>query len=430
MLAFILIAAILCTMLSATIGVTSLSAAGLVRPGFFGPTWRAWWIGDALAALLITPALLSWRSRIRKRGPRRLTWTRTAEGGAICLSLAMVATSVFFRTEGAPASPLDHPFLMFPFLTWAAIRFELRGATAATLLLSIIAISGTALGHGPFVEASLAGRLLAVQTFLGVIAIMTLVLGGAIAEARHTSEAREEFLSVASHELRTPLTSLQLQVQALLRNAQRGRTDALTLERLQGNLEIIGRQGDRLEQLIDDLLNVTRIAAGQLTLHSTDTDLSRVVHEVTERLQEQARRSGSILTVRCDGPVPGRWDVLRLGQVITNLVSNAIKYGAGKPIEVRAEALGPSARVTVRDQGVGIAVEHHARIFERFERVTPGHYGGLGLGLWIVRQIVIRMRGTIRVESKLAHGTTFVVDLPCALPGDEDHENQIDSGRR
>jgi PAS domain S-box-containing protein len=222
---------------------------------------------------------------------------------------------------------------------------------------------------------------------------------------------RDDFLSVASHELRTPLTSLKLEVANLSRIARRDAADEGS--RLVAKVDKIDSQADRLHRLIDELLDVSRIAAGRLELHVEPVDLTQVVCDVAARFTEEAARVGSTLNVSAPLAIVGRWDKGRLDQVLTNLVSNAIKYGDCKPIDVTLRAANDHAVVTIRDRGLGIAPHDHERIFGRFERAASSrHFGGIGLGLWIVKQIIDALGGTVTVESKPGDGSTFTVDLP------------------
>ncbi len=238
---------------------------------------------------------------------------------------------------------------------------------------------------------------------------------------------RDDFLSVASHELRTPLTSLKLEVANLERLAERNQ-GVVPAPRLGEKLRKIGGQADRLHRLINDLLDVSRISSGRLEMEIEDVDLTQLAYEVGARFQDEAVRAGCELTIDAPGAVTGRWDRSRLEQVITNMLTNALKYGQGKPICVKVEGrqegdsgqtgdggqAGGSARLSVRDHGVGIAVEDQGRIFDRFERASSSRsFGGIGLGLWIVKQIVHALDGEVRVESAIGAGATFVVELPC-----------------
>jgi len=235
---------------------------------------------------------------------------------------------------------------------------------------------------------------------------------------RKTEEAvrlRDEFLSVASHELRTPITSLQLMVQGLTRGVVKQSSESGLRA-----LGVVERQVERLNRLVEELLSVSRLQAGQLELHLEALDLMLLVREMLERFELESAQVRCAITVRADGPVRGRWDRSCLDHVLANLLSNALKFGAGKPIEIAVDETPPgTARLVVADHGVGIRPERLPYIFERFERaVSAREYGGLGLGLYIVRRLVQALHGTVRAESTLGSGTVFTVELPCAGPPD------------
>lgn len=236
-------------------------------------------------------------------------------------------------------------------------------------------------------------------------------------QAQLAIRRRDDFLSVASHELRTPLTTLQLHVTSLLRAVQLGQQDKLSPPRLLDRLRRADAQLDRLCGLINDLLDVSRISMGRLELDLTSMDLCELAAEVAARFQEQAARAGTVIELRLEEPVRGTWDRNRMDQVLTNLVSNAIKYGAGKPIELMVSLVQDHALVRVRDQGIGIAASDLTRIFEKFERATSARrISGIGLGLWIAREIVEAHGGQISVSSAPSEGSTFEVLLPLAPP--------------
>lgn len=227
-------------------------------------------------------------------------------------------------------------------------------------------------------------------------------------EAEDAVRVRDEFLSIAAHELNTPLTSLKLMVQALTRAH-----DAPPPEKVARGLKLADRQIVRLTRLVDDLLDVSQLQAGRLSLHLEEVDLTEVVRDVVEQLGEAIAASGSTLTIEAPRPVVGTWDRVRLEQVVANLLSNAVKFGGQKPIVVRVQQAGDHAVLVVTDAGIGIANDRVGHIFERFERAVSSHdYGGLGLGLYIAHVIVSAFGGTIAVESALGKGSTFVVDLP------------------
>lgn len=232
-------------------------------------------------------------------------------------------------------------------------------------------------------------------------------------EAQDAIHFRDEFLSIASHELNTPLTPLKLQLGTLRRHTH-------TPEKTAAKLEIAERQVDRLTNLVRQLLDVSRITAGRLELEREHFDLRAVVQDVTARLEEQLARSGARVAITPGPPVLGFWDRLRMDQIATNLVSNAVKYGDGKPVEVEVSTRAGIARLAVSDHGIGIAADHQARIFGRFERaVSSRNFGGFGLGLWIVRQIVEASGGTIAVASTPGLGSTFTVELPTGVSNSE-----------
>ncbi|MFO7178062.1 MAG: ATP-binding protein [Pseudomonadota bacterium] len=232
----------------------------------------------------------------------------------------------------------------------------------------------------------------------------------ALADLRDAVATRDEFLSIASHELKTPLTPLQLQLDSLrLLLDKEGALD----ERAARKLEQASRQTARLTRLVENLLDVSRITRFRLELEIEEVDLGELIREIASRYADEAHRAGCTLEIHAPSPVVGRWDRMRLEQVISILVSNAIKYGPGKPVEIRAEARDDAARLTVRDYGIGIAQADLSRIFERFERaVSARHYGGLGLGLYIARQIVDAHSGSIGVSSEPGAGATFTVVIP------------------
>jgi signal transduction histidine kinase len=236
------------------------------------------------------------------------------------------------------------------------------------------------------------------------------------AELRRAVAARDEFLSIASHELKTPLTPLQLQVQSLQRLTQRNAPTPIH-GKLTTGLEVMDKQVVRLTTLVNNLLDISRITSQRLLLNLEEVDLRQLVQEVVVRFRQELLQAGCTLTVHAPDPVVGLWDRSRLDQVATNLLSNAMKYGAGKPIEISVEGTTDHGRLRVRDNGIGVAPEDQARIFDRFERAVSEHnYGGFGLGLWITRQIVECSGGTILVHSQPGAGATFVVELPLKAP--------------
>ncbi len=233
-------------------------------------------------------------------------------------------------------------------------------------------------------------------------------------EARLELQARDEFISVAAHELRTPLTALAIKLQGAAQLLQKAGNDAAGASgKLAGRLDGAVEQIGRLSDLVERLLDVSRIVSGKVVMNLAETNLSEVVRRVAADCSDAARAAGTELRVQADSDVIGRWDGARLEQVVMNLLSNAFKYGGGKPVNVEVDGTDTSARIIVRDRGIGISAEDIDRIFTRFERAAPvRHYGGLGLGLYVAKNIVELHRGSIRVTSSEGEGSTFVVELP------------------
>jgi PAS domain S-box-containing protein len=241
-----------------------------------------------------------------------------------------------------------------------------------------------------------------------------------IDDQKHAEEAlqqavrhRDEFLSVASHELRTPLTTLKLTAGTIARILQTN-PERLNREELGKKVARLDAGVNRLDRLVALLLDVSRITSGRLELERDEVDLAAVIRDVCDHFREDA---GAELRVQADGPVLGRWDRSRLDQLVTNLVSNAVKYGDGKPVDIALERASDAvARLVVRDHGIGIDPADHQRVFERFERASCARrFMGIGLGLWIVRQIAEAHGGAVRVDSALGQGASFTVDLPLGV---------------
>lgn len=238
-------------------------------------------------------------------------------------------------------------------------------------------------------------------------------LEGRVQEAGEAIQARDEFLSIASHELRTPLSALVLQLAGVQNAIHEAEIQSLNAK-LIGKVDKAVRATGRLTTLVDSLLDVSRIASGRLQLKPEECDLADVARDMIEREADAARRAGCELRCHVEAPIRGVWDRVRVEQILANLLSNAMKYGPGKPIEVTVATAGDAATIAVQDHGIGVSKADVERIFGRFERaVSMRHYGGLGLGLYITRQLVDAHGGTIRVTSEPGAGAVFVVELPC-----------------
>lgn len=227
-------------------------------------------------------------------------------------------------------------------------------------------------------------------------------------------KTRDNFLSIASHELKTPITSLLIQIQMFSRSIDKGDMGVYRPERVNKLIDMIGRQISRLTRLIDDMLDVSRIQSGKLKIEKEEFDLKELVEEILARLENNFMAAGIPLpTLHFSGNTKGYWDRLRIEQVVVNLLTNALRYGDGKPISVYLEGKDKEVTFKVIDQGRGIDAQFQEKIFNRFERaIEHKEVSGLGLGLFISKQIVEEHAGKIWVESVLGKGATFVVLLP------------------
>lgn len=226
-------------------------------------------------------------------------------------------------------------------------------------------------------------------------------------EAKRALELREEFLSTCSNELKTPLTALKLQVQLAKRQSESA---------VNGLLEMCEAQIGRIERLVDDMIDVTRIQSGTLTLKPTQFDLRGLVADVLDSLRPRFAAAGVEVQFPEGLSVLGTWDPDRIEQVIEALLANAIRYGSKKPVTISLRQMGDGAILEIQDRGIGIPREKLPKIFDRFERAAPSqYYGGLGLGLYIARRVVEAHGGAISVTSELGQGSTFKVVLPTQL---------------
>ncbi len=435
-------AAILSTMVSATIGVTGLWLTGTVPAVAYAMTWRAWWVGDALGNLIVAPLLLVWSAKpALKIKPLKFAEAVLLFSGTIFMSLGVF--NGFFRDLGVAYAPL--PYSLFPFVIWAALRFGQPGSVTLAILISVLAVWGTFKGQGPFILGPLSVNLIFLHSFLAVIVITGMTLAAALAERnsrihalraakrrlkaqygdrlaveeklRRAIEARDEFLSIASHELKTPITSLKLQLEITRRGLDPRKEVSPPEAKLLRCFDISMEQVRRISSLVEDLLDVSKMGAGKLPLNLEEFDLKEVIGGVADRLRDQLEEANCRLSLsfETDAALIVRGDRFRLEQVMINLLINAMKYAAGKPIQVSGSLSEDSGKiiVIVRDYGMGISKEMLSRVFNRFERaLSQSRIGGLGLGLYISKQIVEAHGGLIRAESELGQGSSFIVELP------------------
>lgn len=330
---------------------------------------------------------------------RRITGSRTAHelfrmGPGTNLSKSGDSPPRHFRVlkDGAEVAPGDLP-------TQVAARSGARARDVSFELEFDDGSRRSILGNAEPIFDQLGRSRGAVSAFIDVTKLVEAV------------RTRDAFLAMASHELKTPITALQLQLEGLLRAREALPPSAARAA------EATRRQVVRLTALVHTLLDVSRLNEGRFEMELEPVDLGGLLREVATRFEPEPGRDGARIRVEAADGVRGRWDRLRLDQVLTNLLSNALKYGDGKPVSARVDSDGVTARIAVADHGIGIAPSEQLRIFERFERGRAARgYGGFGLGLWISREIVSALGGRIEVESAPGAGATFRVELPVGGP--------------
>jgi len=383
---------------SATGGSVSLLLSGSVLPSGFWATWFVWWTGDAMGIFLVAPFLLSLRRTGLVVGAG---WLRPAEGGLLLAGVAIVAYLAF-------QSRLHLEYLVFPFLAWAALRFQLRGAAPAALLVSSIAIWAAVNGTGPFADGTLLERMVTLQAFNGTAAFASFVLAAVVAERVQMegrlveSERRASIGRVAAyiaHEIRTPLTNVALLASTIARRTR----DAEILTRV----EKINVQRRLAAAIIDNLLALTRTEEP----HAVETDLRTVLATASEEVASFVRRGVDFRKETGEIPALAMVDPLRLQQAVANLLKNALEATRKGSVSVRLEERVDEYAIVVQDTGPGIAEPLREKIFEPFF-TTKGPDQGTGLGLSFAKAVVEAHHGRIELASEPGRGSTFTIVLP------------------
>lgn len=239
------------------------------------------------------------------------------------------------------------------------------------------------------------------------------------AELQASIRMRDDFMSMVAHELRTPLNTLFLEAQLRKMQLDRGRIDLFDAEYLQTMVARDKRQAQAMMRLIDDMMDVSRIRSNRLSIRPEEVDLPALLARVVDNLSNQALAAGCSISLHAEQAVIGFWDEFRIEQVVINLLTNALRYGEGKPVDVHMTALPEGVRIDVRDSGRGISAADQKRIFGQFERAVAREgdkTGGLGLGLYITHQLVQAHGGSIAVQSQPGEGSVFTVTLPLQVP--------------
>jgi signal transduction histidine kinase len=427
--------------LSAAIGPLATALLGTWIYGSYGIiAWSdspyvlwAWWSGDLVSILILTPWLMSWR----QPAPHRWSLKRLVELVTMFVVLMLVCGFVFAGL--IERGSYDYPLTYLPVLViaWGIARFGFREATTALLLVAVAAVWGTLNQIGPFVGATRFESILLLQGFLGTVAAATLSLSAFVVDrhnnerelarrqaeldsARELDRLKDDMLNATTHELRTPLA-------AIIGNAEL-LEDGVPERPTTGQLTIIkGIQAGarRLDKLVNDLLLTSGIAAGKLSLNLQALELDSAMVGWVAGLEEEARGRGVALTYLGSTPLWVLADEERLSQAMFQLLDNAIKFTAeGGTITITLGSDGRQARIEIRDTGIGIAPEHLERVFNRFyqaEASLTRSQGGAGLGLAIARSLIEAQAGQIGVESQPEVGSTFWITLPLAAAASPGH---------
>jgi signal transduction histidine kinase len=416
------LAALVSTTVSPTFGVSSLAVGGFAQWSSYWPIWLTWWLGDASGVLVIAPLLLLWSVPATQR-----TWNQkqVLEVSVLLLLLVVLAETVF--GGWLPISAQNYPisFICGPIVIWTAFRFTPRETATGIFILSTIAIWGTLHGFGPFILQSENQSLLMLQSWTAALTITAMAIAAAITERNRTQVALEQqkdaveaanrtkdnFLAMLSHELRTPLTPVMAALDTLEADGSRSSGAKNSLAMIRRNVELES-------QLIDDLLDLTRIAKDKLQLRFGPLDSHEVINNVVEicRPQAQARNLTLQLNLRA-GTHHVLGDAAKYQQIVWNLLKNAVKFTAENG-EITISSSNPEPQllaIAVHDTGIGIEPEVMNRIFDPFEqgeRAFQRRYGGLGLGLAISKSLAQAHGGTLIARSE-GHdrGSTFILTM-------------------
>lgn len=423
------LAVIVSTVLAPTFGVTSLALGHFADWRNYGAIWTTWWLGDAAGVFVITPLILLWSIAPKRHWNRR----EAAEVGILLLLLFLLAETVFGGWVSISAKNYPISFICGPIVIWTAFRFTQRETATGIFVLSAIAILGTLRGFGPFVMGVENQSLLTLQAWTVVLTITAMALSAGMMERRRIENAlkqqkaiveaanrtKDNFLAMLSHELRTPLTPVITALDTL-------ETEPTTAEESKPALAMIRRNVELESQLIDDLLDLTRIAKDKLRLQFDPSDAHRAISNVFEicRAEADAKNIRVHLNLRAGAHYVSA-DTAKFQQIIWNLLKNAIKFTPQNgEIAISSENPAPQLlNISVRDSGVGIEPDLMERMFDPFEqgdRSIERGFGGLGLGLAISKSLAQAHGGTLVATSEGRNlGSTFVLSMQTISPPQE-----------
>jgi signal transduction histidine kinase len=433
----VIYAAIISTLLSATIGTTSLLLGGVISLNKYAGTWAAWWAGDMLGDLVIAPLILVWCTLPRVR--LRIKSRHTSEALLAGVLLILLTTFVFWGFSFLGIAYFRFTFIIFPAMVWIAFRFGPRGTTLASLFVAVISIWATVLGHGPFTTYKLSHALQVLQSFIGITAATFLFMTAVVAEHSASQKkqeillkkslrlvrqkaylmdlnrAKDEFVAIASHQLRTPATAVKQYLGLLLE----GYAEPLSEDQLLF-LKNAYENNDRQLQVVDDLLTVAQLDLNKMKLRLKKQDVSKIVREAVTSLRQLFKDKKQRISVELpDKPIMAKIDGIQFRSVVDNLIENASNYSqAGAQTVVSLKKTKAGINIYVRDQGVGIDRQDFPRLFQKFSRIRnelSDGVGGTGLGLYLSQKIIELHGGRITVDSEINKGTKFTITIPSGL---------------
>jgi signal transduction histidine kinase/CheY-like chemotaxis protein len=416
------------TVISASFGVTSLAVSGFADWTHYGAIWVTWWLGDVTGDLVFTPLVVLWTGRFKRAWIKK----EAVEVGVLFLLLVLLSSIVFGGWLQISSRNYPITFICGPIVIWTAFRFRPLETATGIFIISVIAVWGTLHGFGPFVRETENQSLIALQLWIAVLTITAMALSAGMAERRRIEEelhqqksmveaanrTKDHFLAMLSHELRTPLTPVISALESL-------ETDSPQSEDMKTSLAMIRRNIELETQLIDDLLDFTRIARDKMQLRFGPLDAHQAVLNVVEICRAEARTKAlhvnlNLRAKNCHVTA----DPAKFQQIIWNLLKNAIKF-TPEGGEIAISSDNPSETVlavSVRDTGIGMEPEVMQRIFDPFEqgnRSFEHRFGGLGLGLAISKSLAQAHGGTLTAQSDGAdRGSTFTLSMQ-ALPKGE-----------
>src|SRR5213596_2223316 len=422
------LAAMVSTIISPVFGVTSLAVARFADWTNYGAIWLTWWLGDTTGDLLIAPLIILWSIASR----RHWNTKEAVEVGILLLLLVVLSEAVFGGWLTISARNYPVAFICGPVVIWTAFRFTQRETATGLFILSAIAVWGTLHGFGPFVRETENQSLLALQSWAAVLTITAMALSAGMAERQRAEEAlqqqkavvetanrtKDQFLAMLSHELRTPLTPVISALEAI--ETEPGQT-----EDTKEALAMIRRNVELETQLIDDLLDFTRIAKDKLQLRFAPVDAHLAISNVVEicRAEAKSKNLRVHLNLRANRHCVAA-DAAKFQQIIWNLLKNAIKFTPENG-EILISSSNPSQDVlsiSLRDTGIGMEPEVIRRIFDPFEqgnRSFESRFGGLGLGLAISKSLAQAHGGTLTAQSDgRDRGSTFVLSMQTTSPAE------------